>query len=1203
MADIQTNPLKNPVTLTPNGSADLVDEMKVPDPNNKIQDDLSKINSVSNSSETSVNTIENDLEKLCNGKKSPTHINDHLTCDDELKNDNLKKSNGENETKDCNTSSVISPGVQDNLEENEKSNLSEKGLELSNSENSTISACDKTDNNADIKITNSLLKDKECLDSTASDAIDSKKVISSVDIEKPSDLTCDLESEFTSSVTIVACSERKLKEGTENNISDNTKDSVQSNDSNLESIKISEDTKNNILDNKNIEVKKEETESVKSVDIVVPNCVETITNEQSCISSSIMIESSSKNNIEIVALDDSIKNKQIVSECIDVEMKEHNASNSTSETDVEMKESNGETEILKSADVLDMDTVERKSEEATDMETNEFSADSGIGSDEKDDEKMKYQTSTTEGDDPKDNELVIDADAFTKITEDSKETTFESKLSACVDKESCDKKNLDTSHEFDTKCSEVTGEKSKFEAADSSKSPSNSGSLEKDLSSLRSHKDNIQEENKTDSKDFDCHTLEKGPSSFSSPKDNIQEDNRTDSKDFDCGSLEKDPSSLSSHKDNIQEDNKTDSKDFDCESLEKNPSLNGDSTIKEQSSKNQEYRELNPLTGEMDVVPPPPDSPTPAVETDMNVFSEGKDKLKNVDSNICSLNESSNKENENSNNKESDFIKIRKDKDENYESDKTQTKSNNSDSNKKRSMPSENGVIDSKRAKVSNPEKSSKENSDLVISSQELEMDDKDNDDVVIEKIERKHPAAVQGLCLPTEILQGFIRGCVRNFLNRRKQETLERLSQQMKSQQSATTYWMETAKHLEKSSEDVKNMKEEVLKKSAQLKKGLSGRSIGVQVTSNVPMTEFSPQPSQDSKKLNESMTRSLPPSVLLNPPAGFNTAPASSVKTPPTMTPRPRPQTSHRGRGRPPSRPFVNNTPHQTPKPPPPVQSGRLSTSPNTPKSNANCIDLTDEEDNHRTNQSPRLNNQNHTMSNKSINGLSNQLNSKSANSSLLLNMANNQMLQQSTNLSSSTSTPASVSQIQLVVPSSQGNTGTMIPVTLVPRQANSGLQNNISVPGIPANSNTSPSIKSSTLSLPPSVHINVNQHPAPAPAPPPVSNVPSFAKRMPPKPSLKISRVSQGIVLSWNMPPLDDHETISSYQLFAYQETNSVIPSTSLWKKVGDVKALPLPMACTLTQFQDGNKYYFTVRAVDQYGRCGTYSDASEIFLNKN
>jgi hypothetical protein len=59
-----------------------------------------------------------------------------------------------------------------------------------------------------------------------------------------------------------------------------------------------------------------------------------------------------------------------------------------------------------------------------------------------------------------------------------------------------------------------------------------------------------------------------------------------------------------------------------------------------------------------------------------------------------------------------------------------------------------------------------------------------------------------------------------------------------------------------------------------------------------------------------------------------------------------------------------------------------------------------------------------------------------------------------------------------------------------------------------------------------------------------------------------------ISVGIVLSWNMQLTSEYEEIASYQLYAYQE-GSAAPSTTLWKKVGDVKALPLPMACTLTQ----------------------------------
>ena len=98
--------------------------------------------------------------------------------------------------------------------------------------------------------------------------------------------------------------------------------------------------------------------------------------------------------------------------------------------------------------------------------------------------------------------------------------------------------------------------------------------------------------------------------------------------------------------------------------------------------------------------------------------------------------------------------------------------------------------------------------------------------------------------------------------------------------------------------------------------------------------------------------------------------------------------------------------------------------------------------------------------------------------------------------------------------------------------------------------------------------------SSHPAPLPLLP-RQLVGQGMKGLPPKPSLKIQRAQNeknGIILSWtlNHNPAIQAE-ITAYQLFAYQET-AAKPDTSLWKRVGDadVKAMPLPMACTLTQF---------------------------------
>ncbi|KAG8543867.1 hypothetical protein GDO81_023514, partial [Engystomops pustulosus] len=120
----------------------------------------------------------------------------------------------------------------------------------------------------------------------------------------------------------------------------------------------------------------------------------------------------------------------------------------------------------------------------------------------------------------------------------------------------------------------------------------------------------------------------------------------------------------------------------------------------------------------------------------------------------------------------------------------------------------------------------------------------------------------------------------------------------------------------------------------------------------------------------------------------------------------------------------------------------------------------------------------------------------------------------------------------------------------------------------------------------------------HPAPLPeAPHPQRLPPEASSTSPPqKPHLKLARVQSqnGIVLSWSVLEVDRTcAVVDSYHLYAYHE-DPTATSSSQWKKIGEVKALPLPMACTLTQFVSGSKYYFAVRAKDIYGRFGPFCD---------
>ncbi|XP_017148633.1 activating transcription factor 7-interacting protein 1 [Drosophila miranda] len=114
----------------------------------------------------------------------------------------------------------------------------------------------------------------------------------------------------------------------------------------------------------------------------------------------------------------------------------------------------------------------------------------------------------------------------------------------------------------------------------------------------------------------------------------------------------------------------------------------------------------------------------------------------------------------------------------------------------------------------------------------------------------------------------------------------------------------------------------------------------------------------------------------------------------------------------------------------------------------------------------------------------------------------------------------------------------------------------------------------------------------HPAPLPSSPAQPFNPAW-KLPPSRPLIRISLMDTGIVISWNLEDASSkYAECVTYQIFAYQETLQE-PSTDSWRHVGDVKAMLLPMAVTLNQFQENQRYYFAVRGVDAHQRFGSFS----------
>lgn len=112
-------------------------------------------------------------------------------------------------------------------------------------------------------------------------------------------------------------------------------------------------------------------------------------------------------------------------------------------------------------------------------------------------------------------------------------------------------------------------------------------------------------------------------------------------------------------------------------------------------------------------------------------------------------------------------------------------------------------------------------------------------------------------------------------------------------------------------------------------------------------------------------------------------------------------------------------------------------------------------------------------------------------------------------------------------------------------------------------------------------------------PTPLPPKV--LPNGNLLPPFQPELKIRKSSEGLELSWAHPNASKHTEMECYEIYVYQQNPNNVNNSNRWKKIKSdpIKAMPLPMACTLSQYSSTSTYYFAVRGKDVHGRYGNFS----------
>ncbi|XP_048058797.1 activating transcription factor 7-interacting protein 2 isoform X4 [Megalobrama amblycephala] len=121
----------------------------------------------------------------------------------------------------------------------------------------------------------------------------------------------------------------------------------------------------------------------------------------------------------------------------------------------------------------------------------------------------------------------------------------------------------------------------------------------------------------------------------------------------------------------------------------------------------------------------------------------------------------------------------------------------------------------------------------------------------------------------------------------------------------------------------------------------------------------------------------------------------------------------------------------------------------------------------------------------------------------------------------------------------------------------------------------------------------------HPFPATPFPKELPVLAASYNLPQKPVVKLARIgsAQELGIAWNVDRKDPHVAeMDSYNIYVSHEHKN--GTFSEWKCLGVIKAMPLPMACKVSDCKGDKRLCFIVVGKDIFGRYGPYSDIRTV-----